>query len=240
MNIALLHPGMRVPDSREIGPSGLVAIGGDLHPETLIDAYSKGAFPWFEEEPILWFSPDPRLVLRLAELRIGRSIRRALKREEFEVRLDTAFEEVIRSCAEVPRPGQAGTWINPDMIDAYIRLHDMGLAHSAEAWCDGRLVGGLYCVSLGAVFYGESMFSAKSDASKVALVQLVRQLISWDFQIIDCQIHTRHVARLGATEWPRRRFLRALKAALRAPTRRGKWALDPAEQRSTAGPEGIN
>jgi leucyl/phenylalanyl-tRNA--protein transferase len=240
MNVPLLVPGMRVPDSRDTGPSGLVAIGGDLEPETLIDAYSKGVFPWFEEQPVLWFSPDPRVVLRPAELRIGRNVRRALKREEFEVRLDTAFEAVIRSCAEIPRPGQAGTWINPHMIEAYCRLHDMGLAHSAEAWSEGRLVGGLYGVSLGAVFFGESMFAAESDASKVAFVRLARQLEAWDCRIIDCQIHTPLVVRLGATEWPRWRFRQSLKAALRAPTRRGRWVLDPSEQCSTTGPVGIH
>jgi leucyl/phenylalanyl-tRNA---protein transferase len=228
MSVVLLQPGMAPPDPTQAGPEGLVAVGGDLRPEALLSAYARGVFPWYERPPILWFSPDPRMVLRPAELRLSRRLRRTLRQGRFEVRLDTAFEEVIRGCAAAPRPRQGGTWITPDMIRAYVRLHRLGYAHSAEAWRDGVLAGGLYGVSLGAVFYGESMFTRVDDASKVALATLVRQLQAWDFALFDCQVHTDHSARFGATEWPRRRFLQALAAALQAPTRRGNWSIDPA------------
>ncbi len=231
---------MPLPESREAGPSGLVAVGGDLRPETLVDAYSKGAFPWYEEEPILWFSPDPRMVLRPDDLVLGRSVRRALARDRYCVRVDTAFDEVIRECATIRRPGQHGTWINPAMIKAYGQLHEIGLAHSVEAWCDGRLAGGLYGISLGAAFFGESMFARDDDASKVAFVHLVGQLKAWGFRLIDCQIRTELMARFGAVEWPRTRFLRSLKAALKKPTRRGRWTLDPASRFWTIGRGGIN
>ena len=227
-NVAFLEPGAPLPVPRAGGPAGLVAVGGDLRPETLLDAYAKGIFPWYEEDPILWFCPDPRLVLRPRDLRINRSLRRALRRGRFEVRLDTAFGEVIRACAGARRPGPRGTWINRDMIRAYERLHALGFAHSAEAYREGRLVGGLYGVAMGAVFFGESMFTREDDASKVALVRLRDQLMAWGFEMIDCQVPTPHMARLGATAWERRRFLRALQQALRVPTRRGAWTIDPA------------
>ncbi len=240
MNVVFLEPGMPLPESREAGPSGLVAVGGDLRPETLVDAYSKGAFPWYEEEPILWFSPDPRMVLRPDDLILGRSVRRALARDRYCVRFDTAFDEVIRACATTRRPGQRGTWINPAMIEAYGRLHEIGVAHSVEAWCDGRLAGGLYGVSIGGAFFGESMFATGADASKVAFVHLVGQLRAWGFRLIDCQIHTDLMGRFGALEWSRSRFLRSLKAALKKPTRRGRWTLDPASRFWTNRSEGIN
>jgi len=227
-NVAFLEPGAPLPAPRAGGPAGLVAVGGDLRPETLLDAYAKGIFPWYEEDPILWFCPDPRMVLRPRDLRINRSLRRTLRRGRFEVRLDTAFGQVIRACAGARRPGARGTWINRDMIRAYERLHALGFAHSAEAYREGRLVGGLYGVAMGAVFFGESMFTGEDDASKVALVCLRDQLMAWGFEMIDCQVPTPHMARLGATAWQRRRFLRALQEALRAPTRRGAWTIDPA------------
>lgn len=213
------------PDPRLADADGLLAYGGDLSPQRLLAAYAHGIFPWphGEDWPLLWFSPDPRLVLLPSELHISRSLRRTLNRGSFEVRFDTAFARVMRACATTPRPGQRGTWITADMIQAYCRLHDMGLAHSAEAWADGELVGGLYGVSLGAVFFGESMFAQRSEASKVAFVHLVRQLQAWKFHLIDCQQHTPHLVRFGAVLWRRTRFLQALDQALQVPTRRGRW-----------------
>jgi leucyl/phenylalanyl-tRNA--protein transferase len=222
--IAYLEPGDKVPSPANVGPHGLVAVGGDLRPATLLDSYSKGIFPWYEEPPILWFSPDPRMVLRPDELRVSRSVRRALSRDQFEVRIDTAFERVITACAAVDRPGQAGTWINADMVRAYSELHRQGYAHSCEVWSDGDLAGGLYGVSLGGAFFGESMFSLEPDASKVAFVRLVEQLREWSFTLVDCQIHTDHLARFGAREVPRAEFLGNLERALRLPTRAGSWA----------------
>lgn len=226
LNVVWLEPGRLLPKPRAVGPMGLVAVGGDLRPKTLLDAYAKGIFPWYEDEPILWFSPERRMVLRPEEIRLGRSVRRSLKKDLFDVRLDTAFSRVIRGCAAAVRSDQRGTWINRDMIQAYCELHELGFAHSAEAWRMGRLVGGLYGVSLGGVFFGESMFTKESDASKVAFVRLVEQLRAWGFRLIDCQIYTEHLTRFGAVEWDRRRFLRALRDALTMATRRGRWRFD--------------
>jgi leucyl/phenylalanyl-tRNA--protein transferase len=215
------------PPPGEAEPSGLLATGGDLRPERLLLAYSLGIFPWpLVDRPLLWFSPDPRMVLAPGDLRVSRSLARTLRRGRYEVRLDTAFGEVVRRCASAPRRGVAGTWITLEMALAYERLHELGFAHSAEAWEDGELAGGLYGVSLGGCFFGESMFAARTDASKVAFVTLVRQLEAWDFDLVDCQVHTEHLARFGATEWPRARFLAALAASLERPTRRGSWRLD--------------
>jgi leucyl/phenylalanyl-tRNA--protein transferase len=212
------------PDQAE--PGGLVAVGGDLEPERLLHAYSLGIFPWYgDRQPILWHCPDPRTVLVPAALRVPRSLKKVLSRGQFEVKLDTAFERVIRACAGVRRPGGEGTWITPEMIGAYCRLHRLGYAHSAEAWEAGELVGGLYGVSLGGCFFGESMFAVRSDASKVAFAKLARQLEAWQFDLIDCQIHTDHLERFGAVEWSRRRFLDALEKALEKQTRRGRWRL---------------
>jgi leucyl/phenylalanyl-tRNA---protein transferase len=217
------------PEASE--PSGLLALGGDLSPERLLTAYSLGIFPWYsEDQPILWHSPDPRAVLEPSALHVSRSLARTLRRGRFEVRLDTAFEAVIRACAQIPRGGEHGTWITEEMREAYVALHRLGFAHSAEAWQDGRLVGGLYGVSIGGAFFGESMFAARSDASKVAFAVLVRQLQRWDFDLIDCQMHTRHLERFGAVLWPRRRFLEALERSILRPTRRGPWRTDPEEK----------
>ena len=207
--------------------NGILAIGGDLRPERLLLAYSMGIFPWYSEEmPILWHSPDPRLVLTPATLHVGRSLRKAIRRRPYEIRLDTAFADVIAACARTPRPGQDGTWITDDMRAAYVELHRRGFAHSAEAWQGQRLVGGLYGVSLGGVFFGESMFADASDASKIAFVTLVRQLHAWGIDLIDCQVHTDHLSSLGAEEWPRSMFLASLERAVRQPTRKGRWRLD--------------
>ena len=211
----------------EYAEDGLLAVGGDLRPERLLLAYSQGIFPWYSRgQPILWHSPDPRMVLLAERLRVPRSLGKTLKKAPYRLTLDTAFAEVIEACASVRRPGQRGTWITPAMKAAYRELHRRGLAHSAEAWRDERLVGGLYGVSLGAAFFGESMFAKASDASKVAFVALVRQLARWDITLIDCQVHTEHLARFGAEEWPRARYLEALAEALRHHTRRGRWTLE--------------
>jgi leucyl/phenylalanyl-tRNA--protein transferase len=215
------------PDPGESHPSGLLAVGGDLSCERLLLAYSSGIFPWYsEDQPILWHSPDPRMVLLPGALHVPKSLERRLSRGDYEVRLDTAFADVVRGCAEVPRPGEPGTWITPEMHDAYVELHERGYAHSAEAWRDGRLAGGLYGVSLGGAFFGESMFAREADASKVAFATLVRQLARWSFDLVDCQVHTDHLERFGAEPWPRSRFLDALARSLTHETRCGAWRLD--------------
>jgi leucyl/phenylalanyl-tRNA--protein transferase len=213
------------PPPEEAEEGGLLAVGGDLSPQRLLAAYATGIFPWYQEAPILWYSPDPRTVLLPGELRVSRRLRRTLKQGLFELRFDTAFEEVIHSCATVPRRGGQGTWITPDMISAYCALHELGFAHSSEAWREGRLVGAVYGVSLGSGFFGESMFFLQRDASKAALVALVWQTEAWGFELFDCQMHTEHLARLGAREWPRERFLRVLQSCMKRPTRRGRWQL---------------
>lgn len=208
-------------------PSGLLAVGGDLSNERLLEAYRLGIFPWYsDDQPILWWSPDPRLVLDLNDFKISRSLRKTLKREVFQVTLDHAFEEVIRACAVVPREAQNGTWITNEMLKAYVNLHGLGYAHSVESWFGGKLAGGLYGVSLGKCFFGESMFHLKTYASKVALATLVEKLRSWDFHFIDSQMTTEHMLRLGAKELPRRIFLKRLQSALRYPTKRGRWRTD--------------
>jgi leucyl/phenylalanyl-tRNA--protein transferase len=214
------------PKPAEADASGLLAVGGDLSPERLLLAYENGIFPWpIEGLPLPWFSPDPRWVIVPAEVHVPRRLSRSLRAARYEVRLDTAFSRVIRGCARAERPGQDGTWITEEMIDAYERLHDLGFAHSAEAWCGGDLAGGLYGVCLGGCFFGESMFNLAPDASKTALVTLLVQLAAWHFPLFDCQTHTPHVERLGARAWPRTRFLEALAGAMRMPTRRGPWRL---------------
>ena len=209
-------------------PSGLLAVGGDLRPERLVLAYAAGIFPWYSEDtPILWHSPDPRTVLRPAELTVSRSLAKTIRRCTYEVTFDTAFRQVIEGCARARRPEQEGTWINGEMIEAYVELHRRGVAHSAEAWKDGELAGGLYGVSLGAAFFGESMFASQPDASKVAFVTLVQQLAAWGVELVDCQVHTAHLERFGAVPTPRARFLEALAAALEAETRFGPWSAAP-------------
>lgn len=213
-------------------PEGILAIGGKPDPELLLIAYGQGVFPWPHAGlPLLWFCPDPRFALRPREAHLGRSLRKAMRRGSFEVRADTDFEHVIRSCARKRRPGQRGTWITRGMIKGYTALHEQGFAHSIEAWQEGRLVGGLYGVSLGAVFYGESMYADVPDASKVAFATLLGNLVRWRFQLVDCQSYTDHLASFGAEDWPRDEFLAELEAALEAPTRQGPWTLElgPAE-----------
>jgi leucyl/phenylalanyl-tRNA--protein transferase len=203
---------------------GLLAVGGDLSPERLILAYSSGIFPWYGAgQPILWHSPDPRCVIPTDRVHVGRSLRRVIAKGGYEVRYDTAFARVIAACKTAPRPGQDGTWITGDMERAYVRLFDEGYAHSIETWHDGELAGGMYGVSLGRIFFGESMFSHKPSASKVALVHLAERIAAWGFPIIDAQVPTPNTLSLGAEEWPRTEFLRVLAVELRAPTRRGRW-----------------
>lgn len=212
-------------------PNGLLCAGGDLSPQRLLAAYRAGIFPWFSAgDPLLWWSPDPRMVLFPHEFRISRSLRRTLRSGRFEVRLDTAFAEVIGACAETPRPGQDGTWITQAMQDAYRRLFELGFAHSVETWLDDQLVGGLYGIAIGRMFYGESMFSRQSDASKVATAHLARHLAAKGFGMIDCQMNTPHLASLGAREIPRSEFLDALRALTAAPAAPGRWPADAARQ----------
>ena len=192
-------------------PNGLLAVGGDLSPRRLLEAYRLGIFPWFSEgDPILWWSPDPRMVLFPDELKVSRSLAKALRNRRYEIRFDCDFAGVIRACS-APRDGQPGTWITPEMRSAYLRLHQLGYAHSVETWMDGELAGGLYGVALGAAFFGESMFARVRDASKIALVHLVRKLHAEGFGMIDCQMRTGHLASLGAREIPRTRFSRKLR-----------------------------
>lgn len=208
-------------------PNGLLAIGGDLTPTRLLNAYAHGIFPWFSDDasPILWWSPDPRAVILPDALKVSRSLRRSLARGEIEVTLDTVFEEVVRGCA-APRDGDRRTWITPAIRNAYRELHRLGYAHSAESWIDGELVGGLYGVSIGRMFFGESMFARATDASKVAIARLAAQLVDWRFELIDCQVMNPHLESLGAVEMPRREFLTRLRNNPPDLTRLGPWRFD--------------
>lgn len=203
---------------------GLLAVGGNLLPDRLLDAYRQGIFPWgtIEGQP-LWYSPDPRMVLFPDEFRLRRSLRKVLRSGCFEVRFDTAFAAVMARCAATPRPGQDGTWITPEMLDAYCRLHELGWAHSVESYVDGELVGGLYGLAIGRMFYGESMFSRRTDASKVAFAHLVRHLHAHRFGMIDCQMYTNHLASLGGREIPRRDFQARLRALTASGEPRAEW-----------------
>ena len=210
-----------------LAEDGLLALGGDLRPERLILGYTKGIFPWYAENlPILWHSPDPRMVMTTRDLVIQRSLAKQIRRKPYQLTMDTAFEQVLVGCASTPRPGQAGTWLIPEMVEAYNKLHTLGFAHSIEAWQDGELVGGLYGVSLGAAFFGESMFAKAPDASKIAFAATVRQLDAWHIGLIDCQVHTEHLERFGAYEVPRLQYLEMLRVALDEPTRLGTWEFD--------------
>ncbi len=216
------------PDPELAREDGLLAVGGDLEPRRLLLAYSMGIFPWYSEGlPILWHSPDPRFVLFLDELKVSRSLRKVIARRGFELKMDTAFEAVMDGCARSPRPGQRGTWITREMRRGYLRLHRMGFAHSTEAWQDGQLVAGLYGVALGRIYFGESMFTTVSDASKVAFVALCHQLMAWGYDLVDSQVYTDHLARFGAEEIPRSEYLEALRDRLPYRGQVGKWAFDP-------------
>lgn len=203
---------------------GLLAVGGGLQPDRLLEAYRRGIFPWGTVDGLpLWYSPDPRMVLFPEEFRLRRSLRKTLRSGRFEVRLDSDFPGVMAGCAATPRPGQDGTWITPEMTDAYCRLHELGWAHSVEAYEAGTLVGGLYGLAIGRMFYGESMFAHRTDASKVAFAHLVHYLATHQFGMIDCQMYTDHLASLGGREIPRDAFLQRLSALTATPGRRGRW-----------------
>ncbi|MCB9506522.1 MAG: leucyl/phenylalanyl-tRNA--protein transferase [Myxococcales bacterium] len=208
-------------------PDGLVAVGGDLSPRRVVAAYARGIFPWpIKGAPLAWFSPDPRMVLDWTDLRVSRSMRKESRAPDLRVSMDEAFERVVAECARVPRPGQPGTWITHGIRDAYTELHEVGVAHSVEVWSAGELIGGLYGVSLGAMFCGESMFHRRTGASKLAFVTLARQLEAWGFDFLDCQLHTSHLESLGAHTEPRAQYLERLARAVQQPTRQGRWALE--------------
>lgn len=214
-------PGAALPE-----PNGLLAAGGGLAPERLLRAYRCGIFPWYNAgQPVLWWSPDPRMVLFPAEFRMPRSLAKRLRQGEYEIRVDTAFAAVMQACA-APRGDSAGSWITPEMVAAYSALHGHGHAHSVETWIDGELAGGLYGVALGRAFFGESMFARVSDASKIALAHLVRQLVRWQFGIIDCQMNTAHLARFGAREIPRTEFSRQLAELVNYKPTAAVWRFD--------------
>ncbi|MGA1598585.1 MAG: leucyl/phenylalanyl-tRNA--protein transferase [bacterium] len=214
------------PSPQEAEPDGLLAIGGDLNAERLIEAYANGIFPWYEEgQPLLWWSPDPRLLLYPEDIKVSRSLRKVLRKHVFQVTIDQAFPEVIAACAKLRLQNGQGTWITQAMREAYTRLNEQGLAHSLECWHQGNLVGGLYGVSLGRAFFGESMFSRESNASKVALVALAGLARSLQIQFIDCQMPTTHLLSMGAREIPRSEFLIQLQEALKYPTLQGSWVL---------------
>lgn len=226
----LLRPNsndLRFPPVSQASDEGLLAVGGDLRPERLLEAYRNGIFPWYSRgQPILWWSPDPRTVLFPAKLKVSRSLRKRLRQGGYRISIDEAFGEVMRACAGPRGRSPSGTWITPEMLAAYTRLHALGHAHSVEAWDGEELVGGLYGVALGAAFFGESMFSRATDASKVAFAHLVRQLEAWGYALIDCQVASEHLFSLGAEEIPRTEFLAGLAAALEQPGRSVPWRFD--------------
>lgn len=227
MPVFLLNEELVFPPPELATDDGLIAVGGDATPERLILAYAQGIFPWpVRGMPLLWFSPDPRFVLWPEDAHVARSLRKRIRRGDYEVRVDTAFAEVIRACAASPRPGQDGTWITAQLERGYLELHDRGFAHSIEAFEGSELVGGLYGVSLGSAFFGESMFSRAPDASKVAFVSLLGNAVEWGFTLIDCQVYTDHLARFGAADVSRARFLTQLRSALARDTRPGPWRFD--------------
>ena len=219
---------LRFPSVDRASPEGLLAVGGDLSPERLVAAYRQGIFPWYnDDQPILWWSPDPRAVLFPNKLHVSRSLKRNLRSGVFTVTFDTSFRNIMEQCAG-PRPQypEGGTWITDEMLDAYTRLHELGYAHSVETWQNDHLVGGLYGVAIGGAFFAESMFTQVDDASKVALVRLVKQLHAWNFRLIDCQQFSPHVSRFGAEEIPRSDFIDHLSEAVKLPDRGGRWKFE--------------
>lgn len=226
MPVFLLSDKIEFPPPQLASRHGLLAVGGDLSRKRLLLAYRMGIFPWFSnDEPIMWWSPDPRLVLYPREIKISKTLKKIIKKNAFKVSMDLAFNDVINHCADVRLKKDQGTWIVKEMMDAYCRLHESGFAHSVEAWHQGELAGGLYGVSLGKCFFGESMFTRISNASNVALVKLVEYLNALSFDMIDCQIPTNHLVRFGAKEVPRDRFLAQLEKSLEFPTKKGKWEM---------------
>ncbi|MEZ4317281.1 MAG: leucyl/phenylalanyl-tRNA--protein transferase [Myxococcota bacterium] len=215
------------PDPELADPSGLLGVGPDVHPERVLLAYHMGIFPWYSEgQPVYWWSPDPRVVLFPGELTIPRSLGKRIRQRPYRITMDLAFEEVMRRCGEIARPDQPGTWITTEMLASYAALHRAGHAHSIEAWEGDTLVGGLYGVSVGALFAGESMFAVRPDASKIAFVHFVRQFQAWGGALIDCQVETDHLARFGARGISRREYLRRLRECASKPAREGPWEFD--------------
>jgi leucyl/phenylalanyl-tRNA--protein transferase len=214
------------PSVERATPEGIVGVGGNLSPGMLLSAYRQGVFPWYSDnEPLLWWSPEPRFVLYPEELHVAKRLRRTIRKNPFRITMDRRFSEVIQGCAEVSRPDQEGTWITDDMVEAYTRLHELGYAHSVEVEDPqtNALLGGLYGISLGKAYFGESMFSRAPDASKVGFVVFARKLAEAGFHFIDCQVYTEHLARFGARNISRASYLRMLRNALRYPTCKGKW-----------------
>ena len=225
MPVFLLSDKIEFPQPYLASKAGLLAVGGDLSRERLLLAYRMGIFPWYSDgEPLLWWSPDPRLVLYPEEIRISRTLKKIIKQDKFKLTIDTAFDQVINACAQIRIEKNEGTLIVQEMIDAYCRLHDAGFAHSVEAWYQGELAGGIYGVSLGKCFFGESMFSRISNASNITLIKLVEYLKTLSFDMLDCQITTEHLTRFGASEIQRDVFLKQLEQSLEATTRRGRWS----------------
>lgn len=224
--LTLLDPAeIDFPDTSQAltEPDGLLAVGGDLAPEWLLAAYRRGIFPWFsDDQPILWWSPDPRCVVIPDQLRVSRSLRKTIRRGTYQVTTDRAFKAVISACAE-PREESPGTWITRDMHEAYVHMHHLGHAHSVEAWLGDELVGGLYGLAIGRVFFGESMFHRATDASKVAFVHLIAQLAQWGCRLVDCQVSNSHLMSLGAIEIPRAEFERVLAGEVERPTLESPW-----------------
>jgi len=224
MTIYRLIEDLIFPSPDDAEPDGLLAVGGDLSSRRLLLAYAMGIFPWYSDgQPILWWSPDPRLILALKDFHISRRLGQILRGGTFRVTFDRDFSGVIRACASIERTGQEGTWITPEMEQAYIELHQLGFAHSVESWIGDELLGGVYGVSLGRAFFGESMFARASNASKVAMATLVKRLETWGFHFLDAQVTTPHMLSLGAKEISRETFLQSLEQALQFPTRRGNW-----------------
>ena len=224
MPVFLLSDTIEFPPPHLASEDGLLAVGGDLSQKRLLLAYRMGIFPWFSDnEPTLWWSPDPRLVLYPHEIKISKTLKKIIKKEVFKVTMDLAFNEVINQCAKVRLQKNQGTWIIEDIIEAYCKLHESGFAHSVEVWCQDELAGGLYGVSLGKCFFGESMFTRISNASNIALVKLLEYLEKLSFDMVDCQVATEHLIRFGAREIPRTLFLKQLEKSLTSPTHKGKW-----------------
>ena len=224
MPIFLLTDDLVFPPVHLANAEGLLAVGGDLSPERLLLSYQSGIFPWYSDgDPILWWAPDPRLILKPDEIILSRTLRKTIRKERYTVTRDTHFRHIINACAQTRRKGGPGTWITPEMASAYTRLHQMGHAHSFETWCDGQIVGGLYGVSLGRCFFGESMYAALADASKVALAALAEFAQDNKFEFIDCQLPTDHLKSMGAREIPREDFMIRLTLALQYPSLKGRW-----------------
>lgn len=226
MPVYQLNKKLIFPPPGHAEKDGLLAIGGDLSPERLLLAYSNGIFPWYSEgDPILWWSPSPRLVVFPPELRIPKRLARLLRQEKFAVTMDSSFLQVITACATADGRGEKGTWITADMVAAYCRLHEMGFAHSVECWQEGKLAAGLYGLALGGVFFGESMFSRQANGSKVALVKLIQKLQGWKYDMVDCQMKTVHLLQFGAREIPGEEFRALLARSMERPTQKGKWEI---------------